>query len=923
MNPSDNSFLNVFNKEVGLKFQLYNSLFTALPFHKVEKTGVLVSIFLLHCEEGYAAGKGPVEIIRSFLEQYTSYSTEQEEIDLLFRFVQYSERQVVLFDALEDAAFPKVNDLGGSGTMNHLYSEVVQKQMQEKIRKKFEDFSVRLVLTAHPTQFYPSEVLVIISDLAKAIIEDNTALVNSYLQQLGKTPFFKSSKPTPYDEAVNLIWYLENVFYHAAGNILSYVSNRFPGSILPGNRLIKLGFWPGGDRDGNPFVRSETALKVARALRTSIIRSYYEEVKQLKKRLTFKGVSHIVKALEEKLYRNMYLPAGKFDLTADQVLELLLEIRSMLETEHNSLFIEYLDNLVMKVQLFGMHFAALDIRQDSNIHHALLENIAGSSDAFPDHYNKMGDQEKIGHLVGAPSLNDLSMLEDEVHRDVIETMRAIKNIQASNGEDGCHRYIISHTRTALDIFEVYGLFRLSGWQDKQITIDIVPLFESIEDLKNAPAVMRQLYETEAYREHLRSRSDIQTIMLGFSDGTKDGGFLMANWSIYKAKEALTAVAMEYGVQVVFFDGRGGPPARGGGRTHQFYSSMGSNIANKEIQLTIQGQTISANFGTVETARYNMEQLMHAGAWSDLFSGGKPTLTKDEDALIEALARESYDAYSQLKNTSNFLEYLNFASPLRYYSEANIGSRPSKRKPGKLNLDDLRAVPYVGSWSQLKQNLPGYYGVGTALRKLEEAGRWNEIAVLYRNSSFFRTILENCEMALTKCFFPLTEYLSAHPEYGGLWNMIHGEFQLTRGYLLKLAGTSELMELKPVNRMSIQMRQRIELPLLTIQQYALDRIREIEGVKGDATANEAAKKDAAMKVAAAKDTEKEFANAKDTTKEFANAKDAAKEGTTKEGTAKEGTAAKDGLNMEGDRKNVYEKLAMRCSFGIINAERNSA
>ncbi len=878
MNPSDNSFLNIFNKEVGLKFQLYNSLFTALPFHKVEKTGVLVSVFLIHCEEGYAAGKGPVEIIRSFLQQYTNYSNEQEEIDLLFRFVQYAERQVVLFDALEDAAFPKVNDLGGSGTLKHLHSEVAHQQMQERVKKKFEDFSVRLVLTAHPTQFYPSEVLVIINDLAKAIIDDNTALVNSYLQQLGKTPFFKSSKPTPYDEAVNLIWYLENVFYHAAGEILSYINNRFPGSISPGNRLLKLGFWPGGDRDGNPFVRSETALSVSRALRTAILKSYYEEVKQLKRRLTFKGVAHIVDALEEKLYRHMYLPTGKFDLTSEQLLDILNEIHHLLQVEHNSLFIELVDNLIMKVQLFGLHFATLDIRQDSSVHHALLDQIASKSDVLPADYSELDEPGKISLLAEAAELNDLSVLEDEVQRDVIETIRAIRTIQASNGEDGCHRYIISHSRNALDIMEVYGLFRLSGWQEGMIAIDIVPLFESIEDLENAPGIMRQLYELEVYRAHLRNRNDVQTIMLGFSDGTKDGGFLMANWSIYKAKEALTAAAKEYGVQVVFFDGRGGPPARGGGRTHQFYSSMGSNIANKEIQLTIQGQTISANFGTIETARYNMEQLMHAGAWSDLFSGGKPTLTKDEDNLIEELARESYDAYSQLKHTSNFLEYLNFASPLRYYSEANIGSRPSKRKPGKLNLDDLRAVPYVGSWSQLKQNLPGYYGVGTAFKKLEEHGRWNEITVLYKNSSFFRTILENCEMALTKCFFPLTEYLSSHPKYGALWKMIHDEFELTRGFLLKLAGNKELMESKPVNKMSIQMRQRIELPLLTIQQYALDRIRDLES---------------------------------------------APQAKNKKQQANQEQMKKEDEKTRGDRKHVYEKMAMRCSFGIINAERNSA
>jgi len=857
MNPSDNTNLDNFNKEVGLKFQLYNSLFTALPFHKVEKTGVLVSIFLLHCEEGYAAGLSPLEIIRTFMKQYTGYSSEQEELDLLFRFVQYSERQVVLFDALEDAAFAKINDLTGSGTLNHLQSEIKQQHKEKELEKRFEEFSVRLVLTAHPTQFYPSEVLVIINDLAKAIIEDNTVLVNSYLQQLGKTPFFKNVKPTPFDEAVTLIWYLENVFYHAAGEILSYLTQKFPGSLPDENRLLRLGFWPGGDRDGNPYVKSGTALNVAKALRSSILKSYYEEVRILKRRLTFKGISHIVGALEEKLHRNIFLPTQKSDLTIESLLSFLNEIREVLISEHNSLFLEPVENLLRKVRLFGFHFASLDIRQDSKVHAALLANVAKNTTLLPSDYEDLNDDQKISHLLALTENVDISILDDEIEKDVIETIHAIRQIQATNGESGCHRYIISHSKSALDVIGLYAIFRMAGWQD-EIRVDIVPLFESIEDLVNADKILANLYQNKEYLEHLKRRKNVQTIMLGFSDGTKDGGFLMANWSIYKAKEALSRVSREYGIEVVFFDGRGGPPARGGGRTHQFYSSMGSNISNKEIQLTIQGQTISANFGTIDTARYNMEQLMHAGIRSKLFSSGKPTLTENEDALLDELAKESFKAYNTLKNKSNFLEYLNFASPLRYYSEANIGSRPSKRKPGKLNLDDLRAVPYVGSWSQLKQNLPGYYGVGAAMKKLEEAGKWTEITELYANSSFFRTILENCGMAMTKCFFPLTEYLSDHPDYGSLWKDIYEEFLLTKSYLLRLTGEKELMDNKPVNQMSIHMRQRIELPLLTIQQYALNRIRELE-----------------------KST------------------------------------------ISDQNKNTYEKLAMRCSFGIINAERNSA
>jgi phosphoenolpyruvate carboxylase len=177
---------------------------------------------------------------------------------------------------------------------------------------------------------------------------------------------------------------------------------------------------------------------------------------------------------------------------------------------------------------------------------------------------------------------------------------------------GCDRYIISQCNSALNAMEVYGLFLLGGWKKEELNIDIVPLFETIDDLKGAASIMKKLYNNEEYKQHLKRRNNNQVIMVGFSDGTKDGGYLMANWSIYKAKEELTAISKECGIDVVFFDGRGGPPARGGGKTHKFYASLGKNISSKEIQLTVQGQTVSSNFGTIDSAQYNMEQLIHAG-----------------------------------------------------------------------------------------------------------------------------------------------------------------------------------------------------------------------------------------------------------------------------------------------------------------------
>jgi phosphoenolpyruvate carboxylase len=358
-------------------------------------------------------------------------------------------------------------------------------------------------------------------------------------------------------------------------------------------------------------------------------------------------------------------------------------------------------------------------------------------------------------------------------------------------------------------------------------VDIVPLFETVEDLQQAAGIMKTLYENEAYISHLKNRDHKQTIMLGFSDGTKDGGYLMANWSIYKAKETLTAISKDHGIDVVFFDGRGGPPARGGGKTHQFYASMGKNISSQEIQLTIQGQTVSSNFGTIDAAQYNIEQLMHAGISNELFSDKKITLEAPEEALLHQLAEDSFISYNGLKNHPYFIDYLAHVSPLRFYSETNIGSRPASRKAGKLTLKDLRAIPFVGSWSQLKQNVTGFYGVGSALRAADKAGKFPALAALYQQSLFFKTLMDNCEMAMKKSFFPLTKYLSAHPKYGVIWQMIFEEFELTKKYVFLLSGKTELMSGYPVEQLSIGMRERIVLPLVTIQQFAIAALREME------------------------------------------------------------------------------------------------
>jgi phosphoenolpyruvate carboxylase len=646
---SSNRALQQFRNEVGIKFQLYNSLFTSLPFHRIEKTGILLSLLSNNCDEGYKKKLSPVQIIDDFFNRHTSYTSGNERNDLLFRFVQYVERQVVLFDALEDAAFKNVNDLNGVGTLKHLESEVIQSEKENELKEKLKDFSVRLVLTAHPTQFYPGSVLGIINDLSKAFNDNNTSLVNTYLQQLGKTAFFKKKKPTPYDEAVSLVWYLENIFYPAAGRIISSFKNQFPDAVDKNNPVIRMGFWPGGDRDGNPFVTSEITLQVADALRGAIIKCYYMDVRRLRRRLTFEGVDVLLQELENKLYNNLFIPGYKTNLKRDEILETLEKVKDIIIHQHNGLFLHMVSNLINKIEIFGLHFTTLDIRQDSAVHGKVLETIAAKQLGLPADYTNLADTEKIKLLSSVDKVVDAELLDEPVYKDTLQSIAAIKTIQQYNGQEGCNRYIISQCKTALNAMEVYGLFLLGGWKKEEMNIDIVPLFETIDDLQDAVEVMKILYTNPVYKEHLKRRSNRQTIMLGFSDGTKDGGYLMANWGIYKAKEGLTKISREHGVDVIFFDGRGGPPSRGGGKTHKFYASMGHNISNKEIQLTIQGQTVSSNFGTIDAAQFNIEQLLNAGISNELFSNRHITLNEKEEELLQELSEVGYNSYKSLKD----------------------------------------------------------------------------------------------------------------------------------------------------------------------------------------------------------------------------------------------------------------------------------
>lgn len=818
--------LDRFNDNVLAKYQVYNSIFLTLPYDDIKKTGALLPLFQEICETGFDNNENPSQIVERFFNKYGENPSEEEKVDLLFRFIQYIERQVVLFDAIEDASFSTVNNMDGRGTLRSVKEEAEAKQKLGELKEYLKRFNVRPTLTAHPTQFYPGSVLGIITDLDKAIQKNDIVKIKQLLAQLGKTPFFKKEKPTPYDEAVNLIWYFENVFYQSASKIHNYIQqNIFDGEDV-GNQVINLGFWPGGDRDGNPFVTTDITLRVAKRLRRTILLNYYRDIRKLKRRLTFREVHELMAEIEKGLYDSAISKSGTIKLPLEDFHSKLLNIKDILKEKHQSLFIDEVDDMLNKIHLFGYHFATLDIRQDSSIHQEVLEDLSKlNPELIPADYNDLDDAKQIDILSNVQGKLDPEEMEEGMTRATISSIYAMQEIQQKSGEAGANRYIISNCGSVQGVLQPFAFLRMTGWEKP--SVDVIPLFETVPDLQEAHNVMEKLYTNPVYSEHLKRRGNKQTIMLGFSDGTKDGGYLMANWSIYKAKEALTTISREYGIKVVFFDGRGGPPARGGGKTHQFYASLGPTIENEEIQLTVQGQTISSNFGTKDSCTYNLEQLLSSGVSNEIFSNGKNVLKEDDRKTMTELAEISYETYTNFKKHPRFIPYLEKMSTLKYYAKTNIGSRPSKRnKAAELNLSDLRAIPFVGSWSQLKQNVPGFFGVGTAMEKLEKEGEFDKVKQLYENSEFFRTLLENSMMSLTKSFFPLTAYMKNDEEFGEFWQVIHEEFERTKKMLLKVTGYEVLMQNQPAGRASIQARERIVLPLLTIQQHALRQVQEL-------------------------------------------------------------------------------------------------
>jgi phosphoenolpyruvate carboxylase len=816
--------LEKYYEHVTLRYQLYNSLFLHLPFEGISRTGTLLTLFTESCLKGLKESKTPQEIIKKFFADFLPDENFDSLFNYLFQFIQYIERQVVLFDSTEDAAYEHIKLITGKGTFTELDAKLRNSDKQTEYNYLLQNASIRVVLTAHPTQFYPGEVLGILTDLDSSIKSNNITEIDVLLRQLGKTPFIKKFKPTPYDEAISLIWYLEHVFYSTIPELVKGCLEIGNLSISEWNNpsLFCVGFWPGGDRDGNPFVTEEITTKVASKLKNTVLKCYYRDIRNIKRRFTFKDVYSRVNEIEQKIYNGAYGNGREGYEKAIDLENDLLIIKQLIEKEHNNLFVHLIDDIILKVRILGFHFSMIDIRQHAQKHKIAWKQFGVSLNNEVEYVQKLLNVESVKYS------------EENIEaKNLYESILCIKNIQHSNGEVACNRYIISNTSSSADIIEIYSISKIVFGLNEDLPLDIIPLFESTQDLINAAEVMEKLFQIPEYKKHLISRKYKQTIMLGFSDGTKDAGYLTANWLIYKAKQELTAVCKKYNVSAIFFDGRGGPPARGGGNTYEFYASQGSNISSEEIQLTIQGQTISSNFGKKISCKYNLEQLFTALVENQIFPNKQLILNKEQNELMEQLSSKAFESYSKLKNNPTFIDYLENATPLKWFGETNVGSRPAKRnKSENLVFEDLRAIPFVSAWAQMKQNIPGYYGIGSAIEFVISEDKEKQLMELCEQSAFVKALFSNSMQSLAKCNFEASRWLKLNKKFSSFYDILQNEYELSKKHILKSMNQQELMEDNPVSKVSVDLREKIVLPLVIIQQFALQMLNDENLNKSD-------------------------------------------------------------------------------------------
>lgn len=735
-----------------------------------------------------------------------------------------------------------------------------------------EHLNVVPVLTAHPTQVQRKSMLDLtnhIHSLLRKYRDVKLGLINKdkwyndlrrYIEIIMQTDMIREKKLKVTNEITNAMEYYNSSFLKAVPHLTTEYKRLAQAHSLNLKQAkpITMGMWIGGDRDGNPFVTAKT-LKQSALTQCEVIMNYYDKkIYQLYREFSLStsivNVSKQVREMarqskdnsiyrEKELYRRALfdiqskIQATKTYLiedeevgtryeTANDFYKDLIAIRdSLLENKGESLISGDFVELLQAVEIFGFYLASIDMRQDSSVYEACVAELLKSA-GIHSRYSELSEEEKCDlllkeleedpRILSATHAEKSELLAKELA--IFKTARVLKD---KLGDDVIRQTIISHATSLSDMLELAILLKEVGLVDtERARVQIVPLFETIEDLDHSEETMRKYLSLSLAKKWIDSRNNYQEIMLGYSDSNKDGGYLSSCWTLYKAQQQLTAIGDEFGVKVTFFHGRGGTVGRGGGPTYEAITSQPLKSIKDRIRLTEQGEVIGNKYGNKDAAYYNLEMLVSAAINRMITQKKSDTNTPNRyEAIMDQVVDRSYDIYRDLVfGNEHFYDYFFESSPIKAISSFNIGSRPAARKT-ITEIGGLRAIPWVFSWSQSRVMFPGWYGVGSSFKEFINKNPEN-IAILrdmYQNWPFFQSLLSNVDMVLSKSNMNIAfEYakLCEDEQVKAIYETILNEWQVTKNVILAIEGHDELLADNPYLKASLDYR----MPYFNILNY---------------------------------------------------------------------------------------------------------
>ena len=754
-----------------------------------------------------------------------------------------------------------------------------------KDKNILENINVVPVLTAHPTQVQRKTVLDLTEklhsllrkhrDVKNGLINERKwkNAIQKHIEILTQSDIIREKKLKVANEITNVLEYYNLSFIKAIAKLMTeYKLLLEENNIeLKNETPITMGMWIGGDRDGNPFVTAET-LNLSAMKQCELITAYYieklnslyrtfsmsshvtkgsKELEELanrssdtseyrEKELYRKAISYIKEKLEntrEYLLQDKELEDKYF--TADEFIDDLTIIeKSLLENKGEILVTGEFEELLNVVKIFGFYLASIDMRQDSSVYEASVAELLSSANIEID-YSSLSEEEKcellLKQLKEDPrplSINDENKQSEELRKE-LAIFRTARKLKDKLGDNVIKQNIISHTTSVSDLLELAIMLKEVGLVGSDFArLQLVPLFETIEDLENSYEVMDKYLSLDIVKKWVSDNRSYQEIMLGYSDSNKDGGYLSSGWSLYKAQQELSSLGEKHNIKVTFFHGRGGTVGRGGGPSYDAIISQPLGSVQDRIRLTEQGEIIAAKYGNSDAAYYNLEALFSA-VIQRMNADKVNTDIRDIpeiQVIMDEIVEDSYNKYRELVfENPNFYNYFFEATPIKEISSLNIGSRPASRKK-ITDIGGLRAIPWVFSWSQSRIMLPGWYGVGTAFSNFinKDKGNIEKLRKMYKEWPFFTSLLSNVDMVMSKSDMDIAkEYanLCKEEETKKVYEEILREWNLTKQVVLEISEHKEFLEDNTYLTRSLENRLQYFNTLNLIQLELIKRSRE--------------------------------------------------------------------------------------------------